>query len=128
MLKISDYVVVTAPLTEETRHMVSDAEFAAMKPTAVIMNVGRGPIIDEAAMLRALNQKQIKGAGLDVFEREPLPPGDPMFRMENVLLSPHCADHTAEWKNDAMRFFLKQLARFEKGEPLENIVDKRRGY
>jgi phosphoglycerate dehydrogenase-like enzyme len=128
MLKLSDYVVVTAPLTEETRHMVSYAEFAAMKPSAVIINVGRGPIIDQAAMLRALTEKSIRGAGLDVFETEPLPPGDPMFHLENVLLSPHCADHTAEWKNDAMRFFLRQLARFEKGEPLENIVNKRRGY
>jgi phosphoglycerate dehydrogenase-like enzyme len=128
MLGLSDYVVVTAPLTTETRHMISDAEFAVMKPSAIIMNVGRGPIIDEAAMLRALKQKRIRGAGLDVFEIEPLPAGDPMYSMENVLLSPHCADHTAEWKNDAMRFFLKQLDRFEKGEPLQNVVDKRRGY
>jgi phosphoglycerate dehydrogenase-like enzyme len=108
--------------------MISDKEFAAMKPTAVVINVGRGPVIDEAAMVRALTAKQIKGAGLDVFEREPLPPGDPMYRLENVLLSPHCADHTKDWLKQAMRFFLEQDRRFSNGEPLENVVNKSLGY
>jgi phosphoglycerate dehydrogenase-like enzyme len=89
LLRNSDYIVATAPLTEETRHMISDAEFAAMKPTAVVINVGRGPVIDEAALLRALTAKRIKGAALDVFEHEPLPAGHPLFKLENVLLSPH---------------------------------------
>jgi phosphoglycerate dehydrogenase-like enzyme len=128
MLARCDYVVVSLPLTPETHHMISDKEFAAMKPTAVVINVGRGPVIDEAAMVRALTAKQIKGAGLDVFEREPLPPGDPMYRLENVLLSPHCADHTKDWLNQAMRFFLEQDRRFSNGEPLENVVNKRLGY
>ena len=99
-----------------------------MKPTAVVINVGRGPVIDQAAMVRALTAKRIKGAGLDVFEHEPLPPGDPMYQLENVLLSPHCADHTAEWLNQAMRFFLQQYHRFTNGEPLENVVNKDLGY
>jgi phosphoglycerate dehydrogenase-like enzyme len=128
MLALCDYVVVTAPLTEETHHMISHAEFSAMKSSAVIINVGRGPVIDEAAMLQALSTKRIRGAGLDVFEHEPLLNGDPFYRLENVLLSPHCADHTAEWKNDAMRFFLEQYARFEKGEALKNVVNKQLGY
>jgi phosphoglycerate dehydrogenase-like enzyme len=128
MIALCDYIVATAPLTEETRHMISDAEFAAMKPTAVVINVGRGPVIDEAALLRALTTKRIKGAALDVFEHEPLPPGHPLFKMENVLLSPHCADHTADWQDQAMLFFLKQYATLEKGEPLKNIVNKRLGY
>jgi phosphoglycerate dehydrogenase-like enzyme len=128
MLGLCDYVVVSLPLTAETHHMISDAEFEAMKRTAVVINVGRGPVIDEAAMVRALTAKRIKGAGLDVFEHEPLPAGDPMYRLENVLLSPHCADHTAEWLNDAMRFFLEQDRRFSDGEPLTNIVDKGLGY
>jgi phosphoglycerate dehydrogenase-like enzyme len=128
MIARCDYIVTTAPLTEETRHMVSDAEFAVMKPTAVVINVGRGPIIDEAALLRALTAKRIKGAGLDVFEHEPLPAGHPLFALENVLLSPHCADHTADWQDQAMRFFLEQYGRFEKGEPLKNIVNKELGY
>jgi phosphoglycerate dehydrogenase-like enzyme len=128
MLGRCDYVVVSLPLTPETHHIISDAQFAAMKPTAVIINVGRGPVIDEAAMVRALTAKRIKGAGLDVFEKEPLPPGDPMYKLENVLLSPHCADHTAQWLNQAMRFFLEQDRRFANGEPLENVVTKTLGY
>jgi phosphoglycerate dehydrogenase-like enzyme len=128
MLARCDYVVVALPLTPETHHMISDAQFAAMKPTAVVINIGRGPVIDEAAMVRALTAKRIKGAGLDVFEVEPLPPGDPMYKLENVLLSPHCADHTAQWLNQAMRFFLEQDRRFANGEPLENLVNKNLGY
>jgi phosphoglycerate dehydrogenase-like enzyme len=128
MLARCDYVVVSLPLTAETHHMISDAEFAAMKPTAVVINIGRGPVIDQAAMVRALTAKQIKGAGLDVFEQEPIPAGDPMYQLENVLLSPHCADHTAEWLNQAMRFFLDQYRRFTNGEPLENVVNKTLGY
>jgi phosphoglycerate dehydrogenase-like enzyme len=128
MLPRCDYVVVSLPLTAETHHMISDAEFAAMKPTAVVINVGRGPVIDEQAMVRALTAKRIKGAGLDVFEHEPLPPGDPMYSLENVLLSPHTADHTADWLNDAVKFFLEQYRRFSNGEPLQNVVDKSLGY
>ncbi|HET6218330.1 MAG TPA: D-2-hydroxyacid dehydrogenase [Acidobacteriaceae bacterium] len=128
MLARCDYIVVSLPLTQETRHMISDKEFAAMKPTAVVINVGRGPVIDQAAIVRVLTAKRIKGAGLDVFEREPLPPGDPMYRLENVLLSPHCADHTKDWLNQAIRFFLEQYHRFSNGEPLENVVDKNLGY
>src|ERR1035437_8702440 len=128
MMARCDYIVATAPLTEETRHMISDAEFGVMKSTAVVINVGRGPVIDEAALLRALTANRIKGAGLDVFEHEPLPAGHPLYKLENVLLSPHCADHTADWQDQAMRFFLKQYDRFEKGEPLKNIVHKRLGY
>ena len=128
MCSESDFVVAAAPLTPETRHMISDAAFAAIKPNAVVINVGRGPVIDQAALVRALNQKRIKGAGLDVFEMEPIPPGDPIYKFENVLISPHCADHTKDWLNDAMLFFLAQYDRFAKGELLENVVQKRRGY
>jgi phosphoglycerate dehydrogenase-like enzyme len=122
------YVVAAAPLTAETRGMIGEAEFAAMKPAAVIVNVGRGPVIDEAAMVRALSEGRIKGAALDVFDREPLPAGHPFYKLENVLLSPHCADHTSGWMEDAMRFFLSQYERFRNGEPLQNVVEKKRGY
>ncbi|MGC2402576.1 MAG: D-2-hydroxyacid dehydrogenase [Acidobacteriaceae bacterium] len=128
MLPLCDYVVSCLPLTPETHHMIGEKEFAAMKPTAVVINVGRGPVIDEAAMVKALTEKRIKGAGLDVFEKEPLPPGDPMYKLENVLLSPHCADHTKEWLNRAMRFFVQQYHRFSEGDPLDNVVNKRLGY
>jgi phosphoglycerate dehydrogenase-like enzyme len=128
MLALCDYVVVAAPLTAETRHMVGAAAFAAMKPEAVLINVGRGPVVDEAALIEALQGKQIKGAGLDVFEEEPLLAGSPLYGMENVLLSPHCADHHAEWLDDAVRFFVAQYERFAKGEPLKNVVKKDLGY
>ena len=95
MLAQSDYVVAAAPLTPETRGMLGEAEFQAMKPTAVVINLGRGPVIDEAAIVRALTEKRIKGAALDVFDTEPLPDGHPFYSLENLLLSPHCADHTA---------------------------------
>ena len=99
-----------------------------MKTSAVVINVGRGAVIDEEAMVRALSEKRIRGAGLDVFEQEPLPKESALYGMDNVLLSPHCADHIAGWTDDAMRFFLEQYVRFEKNEPLLNVVNKRLGY
>ena len=128
MIRQCDYVVVAAPLTAETRGMIGAAEFAAMKPTAVIMNIGRGPIIDEAAMIDALRAGRIRGAALDVFDQEPLPAGHAFYAMQNVLLSPHCADHTPTWLDDAMELFIAQYERFRKGEKLRNIVDRKLGY
>lgn len=128
MLSRCDYVAVTVPLTEQTRHLIAAAEFAVMKKNAVVINVGRGPTIDEAAMLKALSENRIRGAALDVFDQEPLPKGHPFYAAENVLLSPHCADHTPDWHDNAMRFFLVQLGRFKRGEDLFNVVDKKRGY
>ena len=128
MIAQCDYIVVAAPLTPETRGLIGEAEFAAMKPSAVVINVGRGPVIDEAALIRALTDGRIKGAALDVFDTEPLPEGHPFYRLENVLLSPHCADHTTSWLEDAMRFFLNNFERYRKGEPLLNVVEKQLGY
>ena len=128
MLSACDYVVVSAPLTDATRGMIAEGEFSAMKNSAVLINVGRGPVIDEGALIRALQAEQIRGAALDVFDEEPLPPGHPFYGLENVLLSPHCADHLPDWKESAMQFFLEQLERFRKGEALKNIVEKHRGY
>ena len=128
MLPQCDYVVVTAPLTEETLHMIAEEEFAVMKTSAVVVNVGRGAVIHEVALVRALTSGKIKGAALDVFEQEPLPSGHEFFRLANVLLSPHCADNTTDWKERAMTFYLEQYARFESGEPLKNVVNKRLGY
>ncbi len=128
MIEQCDYIVVAAPLTPQTRGMIGDAEFAAMKPTAVIINIGRGPVIQESAMVRALSEKRIKGAALDVFDQEPLPQGHPLYILDNVLLSPHCTDHTATWLDDAMNFFLANYERYRSGQPLLNVVDKKLGY
>lgn len=128
MLSHCDYVVVSLPLTEQTKGLIGEPEFAVMKENAVVINVGRGPTIDEAAMIKALSEKRIRGAALDVFEQEPLPPGHPFYSLENVLLSPHCADHTPDWLDNSMRFFLMQLDRFRLGDALLNVVDKSSGY
>jgi phosphoglycerate dehydrogenase-like enzyme len=128
MLALCDYLVVTAPLTPETRGMIGANEIAALPPHAVAINIGRGPVIDEPALVAALTEKRIRGAALDVFETEPLPPGHAFFGLDNVLLSPHSADHVPDWLDRAMQFFLDQYQRFRNGEPLLNAVDKRRGY
>lgn len=128
MLAQSDYVVVVTPLTDESRGMIGEAEFEAMKPNAVLINVGRGPVVNEQALIRALQQGRIRGAALDVFDTEPLPASHPFYNLDNVLLSPHSADHTPEWKERTMRVFLENFERFRRGEPLRNVVNKKLGY
>ncbi len=130
MLGQVDVVLAAAPLTPETKHMLSDAAFEAMKPSAIVMNVGRGPVIDEAALIRALEQKRIAGAALDVFETEPLSADSPLWDMGNVLISPHCTDRTQnpDWLDLSMQCFLENFQRYVHGEPLMNLVDKRAGY
>jgi phosphoglycerate dehydrogenase-like enzyme len=128
MLPQCDYVIASAPLTAQTKGMLSTAQFQAMKPSAVLINVGRGPVVDEQALVAALESGTIRGAGLDVFEVEPLPEGHPFYRMEQVLLSPHCADHTRDWLDQAILFFLRNFKRYAEGEPLLNVVDKVNGY
>jgi phosphoglycerate dehydrogenase-like enzyme len=128
MLAVSDYVLLAAPLTPGSRDLIGEQEIRCMKPTAVLVNVGRGPVVNEAALIQALQQNRIRGAALDVFNTEPLPAGHPFYSLENVLLSPHCADHTQTWQDDAMRFFLENFARYRAGQPLLNIVEKSRGY
>jgi phosphoglycerate dehydrogenase-like enzyme len=128
MLSMCDYVVVAAPLTQQTLGMIGELQFAVMKSTAVIINLGRGPIINESALLQALSKNRIRGAALDVFDVEPLPQGHPFYFTEKVLLSPHCADHTSDWLDNAMDFFLEQFERYRNGQPLLNVVDKKLGY
>jgi phosphoglycerate dehydrogenase-like enzyme len=130
MLAGIDVLLCCAPLTPQTRHMIGDAEFNVMKRTAIVMNIGRGPVIDEAALIRALQSKTIAGASLDVFEHEPLPRDSPLWGMENVLISPHCTDHTDEpdWLDLSMQVFIDNFHRYQKGDPLENVVDKKIGY
>jgi phosphoglycerate dehydrogenase-like enzyme len=130
MLAAVDVVLAAAPLTPETKHMLSKAEFAVMKPNAIVMNVGRGPVIDEAAMIEALQEKRIAAAALDVYEVEPLPSDSPLWDMENVLISPHCTDRTTDpdWLDLSAQLFVENFRRFVDGEPLKNVVDKKAGY
>lgn len=124
----SDYVVLAAPLTPETQHMVGAAELAGMKPSAVLVNIGRGALVDEAALVDVLQRRAIRGAALDVFETEPLAPDHPLFAMDHVLISPHCADRTATWLAEALALFFVNLGRFREGAPLLHPVDKTLGY
>jgi phosphoglycerate dehydrogenase-like enzyme len=124
----ADYIVVTAPLTPATRGLIGEKQIAAMKPEAVVINVGRGPVIHEASLLAALQGNKIRGAALDVFETEPLPAGHPFYKMENVLMSPHCADILPNSRDLAVEFFVENFLRFAKGEPLQNVVNKHAGY
>jgi len=128
LLAASDYLLVSAPLTAETRGMLGAAQLAKMKSSAVLINLGRGPVVVEAALIDALRQEKIRGAVLDVFDQEPLPAGHPFYSLDNVLLSPHCADHTATWMEEAMQLFLINLELFRAGKPLKNITDKKSGY
>jgi len=128
ILAESDYVVISAALTPETRGLIGARELAVMKPTAVLINVGRGPVVEEAALIDALRRGRIRGAALDVFVHEPLPSDHPFWSLENVLISPHCADHTTTWLDDAMELFIDNFRRFAAGAPLRNLVDKEAGY
>ena len=130
MLKDVDVLLAAAPLTPETRHMIGEPEFRVMKPSAIVINVGRGPVIDETALIRALQQKRVASAALDVFEHEPLPEDHPFWNMENVLISPHCADrtHDPDWLDLSAQFFVENFRRYVAGESLLNVVDKEAGY
>jgi phosphoglycerate dehydrogenase-like enzyme len=128
LLAQCDYVAISTPLTIETRGLVDRRRIAAMKAGAVVINVSRGAVIDEIALIDALRSGSLRGAALDVYEAEPLPAESPLWTLENVLVSPHSADHTADAHERAMEFFLANFARFRAGEPLENVVDLVAGY
>jgi phosphoglycerate dehydrogenase-like enzyme len=124
----ADFVVLTVPLTTETHHMMSAPQFAAMKPSAYLINIGRGSTVDEAALIAALRAGRLAGAGLDVTETEPLPADSPLWQMENVIITAHYSGVTPAYHPRAMSIFLDNLRRYVNGQPLRNVVDKRLGY
>jgi len=128
LLAQSDYVVAAMPLTAESRGFIGKPEMEVMKHTAVLINIGRGPVVDEESLIGALASRRIRGAAVDVFDTEPLPAGHPFYKLDNVLLSAHAADHTPDWKERTIRLFLENLERFRRREPLLNVVDKQLGY
>jgi phosphoglycerate dehydrogenase-like enzyme len=128
LLTQSDWVVITAPLTPETRGMIGEKELRTMKKSAYIINIARGSIIQETALITALQEGWIAGAGLDVFEKEPLPPDSPLWDMENVIVTGHFAGSTPFYFKRVLEIFLENLRRYRSGEPLINVVDKKRGY
>ncbi len=128
VLAASDYVAVCVPLTAHTRHLLNAHTLGLMKPGAVVINIARGGVIDEAALVEALRSGHLGGAGLDVFEREPLPADSPLWDLPNVILSPHIAGFNPHYLERAMSIFEENLRRYAAGEPLLNVVDEQAGY
>jgi phosphoglycerate dehydrogenase-like enzyme len=129
MLRVSDYVVVTVPRTAKTRHMIGAAQLAVMKPTAIIVGISRGGVIDEAALAQALREDRLWAAALDVTDPEPLPEDDELWDVDNLLITPHIAGGTQHETAYVLNIFHENLDRFLDGEfPLRNQVDKARGF
>jgi phosphoglycerate dehydrogenase-like enzyme len=128
MLAECDYVVITLPLTEKTRHFFDETLFKEMKPTAFLVNVGRGSVINEPDLVKALKKGWIAGAGLDVFETEPLPDDSPLWTMDNVILTPHVSGFTPYYDDRATDLFAENLRRYLAGEKLLNLVNREQGY
>ena len=124
----ADVVVICAPQTAETTRLIGAKELAIMKPDAVLVNVSRGKLIDEAALAAALESGRLRGAALDVFEHEPLSPDSPLWARHDVIVTPHVSGFHASYWPEATRLFAENLRRFEAGQPLANIVDKKAGY
>lgn len=127
-LRQSDYVVVAVPSTPTTRHFIGEAELRAMPRHAYLVNIARGDVVDQEALVRALQEGWISGAGLDVFDPEPLPSDNPLWRLDNVILSPHVSGFTPHYDDYATDLFAENLRRYLAGEPLLNLVDRERGY
>lgn len=128
LLPEADHVALCVALTAETRHLFGAAEFRLMKPTAYLVNVARGAIIDTDALVAALQNNEIAGAGLDVTDPEPLPAGHPLWQMENVILTPHSSGQSQYASRRLLDLVRENLRRFAAGEPLLNVVDKQAGY
>jgi phosphoglycerate dehydrogenase-like enzyme len=128
LLPQADWVVCAAPLTEQTRGMFGTAAFARMKPSARLINVGRGPLVVGEELVDALLERRIAGAALDVFEHEPLPEDHRMWEVPGLIISPHMSADTLGWRDNLAEQFLDNYARWVGGRPLLNVVDKRLGY
>ncbi|RUW50803.1 D-2-hydroxyacid dehydrogenase [Mesorhizobium sp. M1A.F.Ca.ET.072.01.1.1] len=124
----ADFILCAVPLLESTRGIVGSEAFSAMKPSVVLIDVSRGGVVDEAALLAALDGGRIKGAALDVFAVEPLPPAHPLWGYENVIVTPHCSSVYDGWDVKSARMFAENLTRYRRGEPLANVVDPGHGY
>jgi len=120
--------VLALPLTSESANLIGEAELKVMNPEGYLINVSRGGIVDEPVLVQALEEGWIAGAGLDVFQMEPLPADSPLRRLRNVIFSPHVSGDIAEYDVGAAGFFSENLRRYLAGEPLLNVVDKMRGY
>lgn len=128
ILRESDYVVLALPETDETRGLISRRRLFGMKPGSVLVNVARGPVLDEVGLLDALDHGPLRGAGLDVFATEPLPPGHPFYAHPKILATPHVSATTRRFWERETALIVENLTRFAQGRPLQNLVDKAAGY
>jgi phosphoglycerate dehydrogenase-like enzyme len=128
LLAESDYVVLAAPRTPRSERMIGREQLKAMKSTAVLVNISRGALVDEPALIEALRDGEIAGAALDVFAQEPLPESSPLWDMPNVLVTPHVSGGNPHYMRRVTDLFCDNLRRYLSGEPLRNLVDKERGY
>lgn len=128
VLREADYVVVLLPLTRQTRGLIDARALSLMKRSAVLINVGRGPVVAEEPLIAALRGGLIAGAGLDVFEHEPLPPDSPLYDIENVIITPHVSGASPTYFDRAIPLFCENLRRYLTGAPMLNVVDAERGY
>jgi phosphoglycerate dehydrogenase-like enzyme len=128
LLTLSDVVAVCAPLTPDTRGMFDEDAFRSMKSSALLINVTRGGIMDESALVGALAQGLIAGAGLDVAPVEPLPPDHPLWKLDNVLITPHTAGGSPNRQDRIVNLFCENLKRLDAGQPLLSVIDKKKGY
>ncbi len=128
VVREADYLAVTAALTPKTRGMVSAQVIAALKPTAWLINIARGPIVDEGALAAALKERRIGGAALDVFETEPLPATSPLWTLDNAILTPHVSNSSPKVRERSLALVVENVRRFKTGEPLLNLVDRSVGY
>lgn len=128
LLSLSDFVALTLPLTDETSHLIGEKELAQMKNSAYLINTSRGKIIDEKALIDALENKRIAGAGLDVFEEEPLNPNSRLYDLENVIITPHVAGTMVDYFQKVAQIFKENLKRYMSGKKMLNLVDKKLGY
>ncbi|MFC1908798.1 D-2-hydroxyacid dehydrogenase [Chloroflexota bacterium] len=128
LLSESDYVVLAVPSTQETYKFIGEKELRAMKPTAYLINIARGSIIDEDVLIRALSENWIAGAGLDVAATEPLPASSKLWELPNVIITPHIGGRFAAYNIVATRVFCENLRRYISGKKLLNLVDKKKGY
>jgi phosphoglycerate dehydrogenase-like enzyme len=127
-LREADAIILALPRTEETRALIGRRELEQMKPTALVVNIARGRLVDEEALAEALEAGRIAGAGLDAFHHEPLPPDHRFWRLPNLLITPHTAAFTGDYWTPVVDLFLENLARFRRGDPVLNLVDKSLGY
>jgi phosphoglycerate dehydrogenase-like enzyme len=127
-LPSADYVVLIVPSTRETNGMIGEEAFSLMKPSARLINLARGELVIETALVDALRNRRIAGAALDVFWEEPLPKDHPLWDMPNVVISPHIAGDVATTPEQFVELFLSNLARWQSGQQLINVVDKQLGF